>query len=303
MRRSAVIGTAGALAFASCLPATAVRSCSFNNQETGFDAYLPLGESKLGISCTSWIGSSGICYAGDLSYSDRAVEVRGSAKHVNGFIGIPIPFSGKRLEAEADAKSRSHPLEVKVLTRRFGLPDSASIDTYLATDGYAAFRKAAERDMRQDSHGNSYLPIRMNPDPGIPPQKAQWAFLHAIYPGELFAPGDPLPAIHKEAQHLLEITGEDPVLKLLVHPRALVATVYHQQLNRLREVSRGDSRHGSCGHGIGETRHYWLKYGQDAVVAADLKDREMLAPNHDQHIVEAGRSNRLDGSLNERLTC
>ena len=35
------------------------------------------------------------------------------------------------------------PLEVKVLTRRFGLPNSASIDTYLATDGYAAFRKAA----------------------------------------------------------------------------------------------------------------------------------------------------------------
>jgi NADH-quinone oxidoreductase subunit F len=27
------------------------------------------------------------------------------------------------------------PLEVKVLTRRFGLPDSASIDTYLANDG------------------------------------------------------------------------------------------------------------------------------------------------------------------------
>jgi len=34
------------------------------------------------------------------------------------------------------------PLEVKVLTRRFGLPNSASIDTYLATGGYQAFRKA-----------------------------------------------------------------------------------------------------------------------------------------------------------------
>jgi NADH-quinone oxidoreductase subunit F len=34
------------------------------------------------------------------------------------------------------------PLEVKVLTRRFGLPNSASIDTYLATDGYKAFLKA-----------------------------------------------------------------------------------------------------------------------------------------------------------------
>jgi NADH-quinone oxidoreductase subunit F len=35
------------------------------------------------------------------------------------------------------------PLEVRVLTRRFGLPDSASIDTYLANDGYGAFLKAA----------------------------------------------------------------------------------------------------------------------------------------------------------------
>ena len=34
------------------------------------------------------------------------------------------------------------PLETKILTKRFGLPDSASIDTYLATGGYEAFRKA-----------------------------------------------------------------------------------------------------------------------------------------------------------------
>jgi NADH-quinone oxidoreductase subunit F len=36
------------------------------------------------------------------------------------------------------------PLETKVLTRRFGLPNSASIDTYLATEGYQAFLKAAK---------------------------------------------------------------------------------------------------------------------------------------------------------------
>ena len=34
------------------------------------------------------------------------------------------------------------PLETKVLTKRFGLPNSASIDTYLANDGYKAFMKA-----------------------------------------------------------------------------------------------------------------------------------------------------------------
>jgi NADH-quinone oxidoreductase subunit F len=36
------------------------------------------------------------------------------------------------------------PLEIKVLSRRFGIPDSASIDTYLATDGYKAFDKALQ---------------------------------------------------------------------------------------------------------------------------------------------------------------
>ena len=35
-----------------------------------------------------------------------------------------------------------HPLEVKVLTRRFHLPNSQSLDTYLASDGFAGFRKA-----------------------------------------------------------------------------------------------------------------------------------------------------------------
>src|SRR6202000_3249044 len=35
------------------------------------------------------------------------------------------------------------PLETRVLTRRFGLPNSASIDTYLANDGYKAFMKAS----------------------------------------------------------------------------------------------------------------------------------------------------------------
>ncbi|MBX9599656.1 MAG: NADH-quinone oxidoreductase subunit NuoF [Bryobacteraceae bacterium] len=36
------------------------------------------------------------------------------------------------------------PLEVRVLTRRFGLPDSASLDTYLAHEGYQAFQKAVK---------------------------------------------------------------------------------------------------------------------------------------------------------------
>ncbi len=59
-------------------------------------------------------------------------------------------------------------------------------------DFYAAFRRAAERDMVTDAHGNRCLPIRMRDDQGVPVQKAQWAFLHAVFPGKIFAPDDPL---------------------------------------------------------------------------------------------------------------
>jgi adenylosuccinate synthase len=86
-----------------------------------------------------------------------------------------------------------------------------------------------------------------------------------------------LPAMHREAEHLMVLIDENPFERLVVHPRALVSTVYHQQLNRLRELARGADRHGSCGHGIGETRNYWLLHGQDAVFAADLADRDTLA--------------------------
>ncbi|HEX3877345.1 MAG TPA: NADH-quinone oxidoreductase subunit NuoF [Bryobacteraceae bacterium] len=38
--------------------------------------------------------------------------------------------------------NQPNPLEVRVLTRRFGLPNSHSIETYLASDGYKALEKA-----------------------------------------------------------------------------------------------------------------------------------------------------------------
>jgi hypothetical protein len=59
-------------------------------------------------------------------------------------------------------------------------------------DFYATFRRAAERDTRTDPHGNRYVPISMRKDAKISPQKAQWAFLHAVFPGKVFAADDPL---------------------------------------------------------------------------------------------------------------
>ncbi len=57
-------------------------------------------------------------------------------------------------------------------------------------DFLAAFRRAAARDMRSDPHGNRYLPARM--DGKDLPQRGQWAFCHAVYPGRIFPPDDPL---------------------------------------------------------------------------------------------------------------
>lgn len=59
-------------------------------------------------------------------------------------------------------------------------------------DFFATFQRAANRDMRTDAQGNKYLPILMNPGPNDLPQKAQWAFCQAIFPGKILAANDPI---------------------------------------------------------------------------------------------------------------
>jgi adenylosuccinate synthase len=96
------------------------------------------------------------------------------------------------------------------------------------------------------------------------------------------------PALAREARHLSELGVEDPPRLLTIHPRCLVATPWLQTLNRLRELSRGAARHGSCGQGIGEARSYWLRYGEDAVLAADLRHLDRL-----RHKLELQRQRTL----------
>ncbi len=59
----------------------------------------------------------------------------------------------------------------------------------------AAFNKAAQRDLARDPGGNPYVPIIMG-EPGRKelPQRGQWGFCHAVYPGQIFAHDDPLVA-------------------------------------------------------------------------------------------------------------
>lgn len=58
-----------------------------------------------------------------------------------------------------------------------------------------------------------------------------------------------------------------------IHCQALVTTYYHMLMNKMKEASY---KHGSCGLGIGETRKYWLDYGNDAIIAKDLRDIYVL---------------------------
>jgi adenylosuccinate synthase len=98
---------------------------------------------------------------------------------------------------------------------------------------------------------------------------------------------DPL-ALVREAGHLAELGVRDPTRLLTIHPRCLVTTPWLQTLNRLRELSRGAAKHGSCGQGIAEARTYWLKYGEDAVFAADLRHLDRL-----RHKLELQRQRTL----------
>ena len=59
-------------------------------------------------------------------------------------------------------------------------------------DFLETFRRAATRDSRKDSGGRPFLPILMKDDRGENPVRGQWAFCHAIYPGQVFNPDDPL---------------------------------------------------------------------------------------------------------------
>ena len=59
-------------------------------------------------------------------------------------------------------------------------------------DFYGAFRKAAKRDMRTDAYGNRYLPTVMANVDNHLPQRGQWCFCHAVYPGRIFSADDPI---------------------------------------------------------------------------------------------------------------
>ena len=59
-------------------------------------------------------------------------------------------------------------------------------------DLWKTYKKLAKRDMVTDEFGNKVLPIHMTRPLKEKPQKGQWAFLHAVYPGGVFENDDPI---------------------------------------------------------------------------------------------------------------
>ncbi len=68
------------------------------------------------------------------------------------------------------------PLEVKILTKRFGLANSESLDTYLATDGYKAFLKAREMSPEQIVEEVKTSALRGRGGAGFP-TGMKWSFV------------------------------------------------------------------------------------------------------------------------------
>jgi adenylosuccinate synthase len=78
-----------------------------------------------------------------------------------------------------------------------------------------------------------------------------------------------------EARHLQSIGVKDPFRLLTIDEDAPLTTPFQVAANRLKELARGDGRHGSCGMGIGETMSTLLNH-DDSVFAYMMKNGRVL---------------------------
>lgn len=83
-------------------------------------------------------------------------------------------------------------------------------------------------------------------------------------------------AMLEEARHLRELGCGEPFDQTTIDANALIITPFARAINRLSELARGDTRHGSCGMGIGETMVDFLEYSQAVLFAGDLRDPRRL---------------------------
>jgi hypothetical protein len=124
-------------------------------------------------------------------------------------------------------------------------------------DFHAAFRKAAARDIRQDEHGNWFLPIRMEFDPDKHvPQRSQTQFAYMVYPGRLYDKDDPLVAGNMKmladapmAEGLVLTTGWlDGGVQPFIEATRAGARVYLGQVELAQDVMYAVANHAAPTH-------------------------------------------------------
>lgn len=83
-------------------------------------------------------------------------------------------------------------------------------------------------------------------------------------------------AMMAEAAHLSELGIADPFANVTIDENAVLTTPFHRAVNRLKELARGDGRHGSCGVGIGETAVDALTHPRAVPRVGDLRRPDTL---------------------------
>jgi len=87
----------------------------------------------------------------------------------------------------------------------------------------------------------------------------------------------------REARQLASLGAYDIWHRLSVEDGAVVILPWHQAANRLRELARGNGRHGSCGQGVGEARSEALRYPDAAIRVKHLQDVKALPAKLKEH--------------------
>jgi hypothetical protein len=80
-------------------------------------------------------------------------------------------------------------------------------------DFYGKFIKMAEKDLRKDDKGNTYLPVMIKNEQNHEPQRGQWTFCQSVYPGGIF---DDNAEAKKIAEGTVDMLGDHRVEGLVI---------------------------------------------------------------------------------------
>lgn len=82
--------------------------------------------------------------------------------------------------------------------------------------------------------------------------------------------------LYVENQYLERLGVKCTWQRLSIDHRATIITPWHQAANRIREISRGLGRHGSCGQGVGEARWDDIRFPDETIHAGNLHSHHSL---------------------------